>query len=86
MKLRKIDKLLKIIRQEVEARESSEGIHVNPAKMSGHQPQNPSGFPATANSLVTNSPNIQCSYCGSKHYSASCIKFSDLAGALRAYV
>ena len=33
-----IDKLLKIIKLEVEASESSEGTHVNPTKMMGHQP------------------------------------------------
>ena len=74
-----IDKLLKIIKLEVEARESSEGTHVNPTKMTGYQPQNPSGPPATANSLVTNSPSIQCVYCGSEHYSAFCTKFSDVS-------
>ena len=60
----RIDGLLKIVRQEVKAREASEGAAVNPAKVSVQSTQN-SSFNSTASSLVTNNHKLQCVYCAS---------------------
>ena len=73
----RIDDLLKIVRQEVEAREASEGAAVNPAKVSVKSTRN-SSFNSTASSLVTNNHKLQCVYCDGEHFSASCPKITTV--------
>lgn len=76
----KIEELLELIKQEVEARELSEGVKASEERNS--KPSNFSKSPkySTGNSLVSNEDqskrgmNIQCAYCKDFHYSASCEK------------
>ena len=68
----KITPLLTILRQEVEAREASEGSTINVVK-TPVQPSRPSSN-GTASSLVTNNYNVLCVYCNAPHFSASCDK------------
>ena len=71
----KIDKLLKIVKQEVEAREASEGTAVSTNKNPVPPARNPPCYP-TASSLVTNSHKPQCVYCDGEHFSSSCQKLT----------
>ena len=59
----RIDELLQIVKQEVEAREASEGATVNPARVPAQHVLNPP-INSTTSSLVTNNRKIQCVYCG----------------------
>ena len=72
----RITPLLMILRQEVEAREVSEGSTINvmrnPVQFS-RPPSNP-----TASSLVANSYNVHCVYCNAPHFSASCDKVLEV--------
>ena len=77
----KIEELLEIIKQEVEAREVSQSVKINEERItrpSGNQHRYPK--PPTASSLVTKeeSPKkphqVRCVYCNELHYSASCEK------------
>ena len=77
----KIEELLEIIKQEVEAREVSQSVKINEeriTKPSGNQHRYPK--PSTASSLVTkeDSPmkphQVRYVYCNELHYSASCEK------------
>ena len=71
----KIDNLLGVIKQEVEAREACEGTRLKP-----HVRQNttPHTNHSTASTFVTNGVGIQCVYCKGQHYSASCDKVQDV--------
>ena len=79
----KIDDLLKLIKQEVEAREVCENVKASDLKSKGgssdHGRRN---TPAAAALLVgwSNSKGhgIQCAYCRKSHYSASCEQFGDI--------
>ena len=75
----KIGDLLQVIQAEVEAREASENIKVNPARQAvpGQRFSNNPG--ATASSLFSGSGKIQCVYCGKDHFSASCSKISNIS-------
>ena len=73
----KIDNLLKIVKQEVEAREASEGAAVNTNKIPVPPCRNPP-FNPSANSLVTNNHKPQCVYCDGEHFSASCLKLTTV--------
>ena len=70
-----VEELLKVIKQEVVARELSDTVRVNEkTKNSGKK-----AFPPTAAALMTGdhtSRRIRCAYCKKEHYSASCVKFS----------
>ena len=72
-----IDELLRIVKQEVEAREASEGAAVNSARVPAQRVLNPP-INSTASSLVTNNRKIQCVYCGGDHFSASCSKITTV--------
>ena len=71
-----IDKLMSLLRKEVEAREATEMIKL-------HQVKNPinSGFhnplqtPPTAAALLASGLSVRCVYCHEAHYFASCTKF-----------
>ena len=72
---------MNVIREEVEAREASEGSKVsqlnspmssNRRQVSGHR-----GIPS-ASTLVSNEIHVQCVYCDGPHYSASCGKVSSI--------
>ena len=83
-----IDELLQIIQQEVEARETSEGTHVNPNRVPSHPPRAPVNHNPTTSSFVTNSGTVRCIYCNGEHYSASCMKVvnvNDQKDILRKY-
>ena len=73
----RIDELLRIVKQEVEAREASEGAAVNSARVPAQRVLNPP-INSTASSLVTNNRKIQCVYCGGDHFSASCSKITTV--------
>ena len=76
----KIDELLDVIRQEVEAKEISERVMATDQKPSTYHRNRPS----TASALFSKAePNdkgssvIKCVYCEAPHYSASCAKVTD---------
>jgi len=69
----KIDDLLEVIQNEVEAREASEGAKMNSARQPSTGQNFSSNSGATASSLYSSSGKIQCVYCGQDHFSASCI-------------
>lgn len=68
----KITPLLTTLRQEVEAREASEGSTINVIRTPVQPPRPPTN--GTASSLVANSYNVHCVYCNASHFSASCDK------------
>ena len=68
-----IDDLLRILKQEVEVREASEGAAVNPTRDSAQSHRSPS-FNSTASSIVTSNHKLQCVYYSGEHFSASCSK------------
>ena len=70
--------VLKIIKQEVEAREASENTHVNPPKSTNQSGRPPSSHNSTGSSLVINGSNVSCVYCHHNHFSASCTKVVEL--------
>ena len=72
----RITPLLTTLRQEVEAREASEGSTINVMKTPAQQSRPPSN--STASSLVANSYNVRCVYCNASHFSASCDKVVDV--------
>ena len=63
---------LLIIKQEVEARETSEGTRVNPSRATFLPNWTPTN--TTTGSFVTNSTGIRCVYCNGDHFSALCTK------------
>ena len=73
----KIGNLLKIAKQEVEAREASEGAVVNTNKIPVSPSRNPP-FNPSASSLVTNNHKPQCVYCDGGHFSASFLKLTTV--------
>ena len=73
-----IGNVLKIIKQEVEAREASENTHVNPPKSTNQSGRPPSSHNSTGSSLVINGSNVSCVYCHHNHFSASCTKVVEL--------
>ena len=68
----KIGLLLTILKEEVEAREASEGSMVNTTKSFGPLNKGPSN--RTASSLVANKykVHVHCVYCNGENFSASC--------------
>ena len=83
-----IDELLQIIRQEVEARETSEGTRVNPNRVPFHPPRAPVNHNPTTGSFITNGGIVRCVYCNGEHYSASCMRVvnvNDRKDILRKY-
>ena len=75
----KIEDLLKVIQAEVEAREASENVKVNPVRHTVPPQRLPSNTNATASSLFSSSGKIQCIYCGKDHFSVSCSKIPSVA-------
>ena len=75
----KIEDLLKVIQAEVEAREASENVKVNPVRHTVPPQRLSSNTNATASSLFSSSGKIQCVYCGKDHFSASCNKIPSVA-------
>ena len=67
--------MLKIIKQEVEARENT---FVNPTRSTSHSVHPPVSHNPTGSSLVINSSNVSCVYCHQNHFSASCTKVVNL--------
>ena len=68
---------MKVIREEVEAREASEGSKVSqlnlPVSSNRRQVSGQRSIPS-ASTLVSNEVHVQCAYCDGSHYSASCSK------------
>ena len=73
-----IDALLDVIKQEVKARETSEGTHVNPNKATSYNSRSQATSNPTTSSFVTNSNTIRCVYCSGDHFSASSTKIIDV--------
>jgi len=73
-----VAQVLKIIKQEVEAREASENTFVNPTRSTSHSVRPPVSHNPTGSSLVINSSNVSCVYCHQNHFSASCTKVVNL--------
>ena len=69
----KLDELMNVIREEVEAREASEGGKLKSSGTSGQNRVSTNCSPS-ASALVTSEVRIHCAYCGAPHYSASCDK------------
>ena len=69
-----ITELLRIIKQEVEAREASESTHVSTPRLPKHTGRSASSPNSTVSALVTSGSNICCVYCNENHFSASCTK------------
>ena len=69
--------LLELIKQEVEARESSEQVKIHVMKPQGGGVTNRGSSNYTASSLVSNT-SIRCVYCNESHYSASCKRVSNV--------
>ena len=69
-----IEELLQTIKQEVEARETSEGTRVNPSRATFLSNRTPTNSNPTTGSFITNSTGIRCVYCNGDHFSASCTK------------
>ena len=70
-----VEELLRVIKQEVVARELSDTVRVNEKTTNSGK----KAFPPTAAALMAGdhtSRRIRCAYCKEKHYSASCVKFS----------
>ena len=81
--------ILDVIRQEVEAREISEGVKVNADKPNPtyNQMKTPSAAALSANVNESTRPlpagnQIKCAYCRGGHYSASCDRVTDLLARL----
>ena len=77
-----IDDLITVIKVEVEAQETSEGVKLGTSRPLGQPPyRNPSStYPtqSTASALVcSNQFKIRCAYCGEDHFSASCSKITN---------
>ena len=77
--------ILDVIRQEVEAREISEGVKVNTDKPNPtyNQMKTPSAAALCTNVNESTRPvpagnQIKCAYCRGGHYSASCDRVTDL--------
>ena len=76
----KIDELLDVIRQEVEAKEISERVRATDQKPSTYHRNRPSTASALFSKAELNdkgSSLIKCVYCEAPHYSASCAKVTD---------
>ena len=76
-----ISEILDVIRNEVEAREMSDGVKV----VQSDKSKFPSKPPSLSTFLVNNGPNkpnIKCVYCSGDHYSASCAKVADKSSRL----
>ena len=72
----KIEELLKTIKSEIKARETSEAIKAQEVQGRKHN-HGLRKFPPTANALVSiqgKDFQLQCVYCSGEHYSASCTK------------
>lgn len=72
-----IDELLQVLRIEVEARETSEGVGVHEARSSTNSSSHQRPPRTTTSAMAaqdTGSGNVMCVYCRESHYSASCTK------------
>ena len=83
-----IDDLITVIKVEVEARETSEGVKLGTSRPLRQPPyRNPSSTystQSTASALVSsNQFKIRCAHCGEDHFSASCLKISDISDSKR---
>ena len=69
----KIETIMEIVKAEVEAREASEGVKINPQRNQNtgfNQRSHASHH--TASSLYAGSKRVQCAFCNEEHFSASC--------------
>ena len=74
----KIEEILEVVKVEVEAREASESVKVNPQHNQNVGFSHKSSH-YTANSLYAGSGKVQCVYCSEDHFSASCPKVSSVS-------
>ena len=70
----KIENVLKIIKQEVEAREVSEGAAISNSKTTPVPPR----VPPTISSFMASHYKPQCVFCEGDHFSASCMKVTEI--------
>ena len=77
-----INKLLKVIQAEVEAREMSDTMKIQEKKGTETTPTPKRGFsPGTANSLLARSGDgsgIRCAFCNGEHYSSACEEVKEI--------
>ena len=73
-----INRLMNTIQKEVEAREASEGARILTPRPAIPPRNTPNGNGSSASSLITNTQNIKCVYCGEIHYSAACKKVTNV--------
>ena len=83
-----IDDLITVIKVEVEARETNEGVKLGTSRPLGQPPyRNPSStYPTQSTASASVSSNqfkIRCAYCGEDHFSASCSKITDISDGKR---
>ena len=71
---------MEIVKAEVEAREASEGVKINPQRNQNtgfNQRSHASHH--TASSLYAGSKRVQCAFCNEEHFSASCQKVTRVS-------
>ena len=73
-----INHLMDTILKEVEAREASEGAKILTPRPAVPPRTSHNGNGSTASSLITNTHNIKCVYCGEIHYSAAYKKVTSI--------
>ena len=77
----KLDKLMGVVKAEVEAREASEGArlvsHKSSSSNHNFKPTTGHNVPS-AGTFITNEFKLQCAYCEGAHYLASCEKVQNV--------
>ena len=72
-----------VIKVEVEARETSEGVKFNlsrpPGQPPSRNPSSPHPPQSTASALLSSNFKVKCAYCNEDHFSASCSKITDIS-------
>ena len=73
-----VNRLMDTIQKEVEVREASEGARILTPRPAVPPRNTPNGNGSSASSLITNTQNIKCVYCGEIYYSAACKKVTNV--------
>ena len=74
----KIEDLIAVIRGEVEVREASESVKVNPTRLPLTVPRPLNNPSSTESSLFSSEGKVRYVYCGKDHYSASCNNITSI--------
>ena len=73
-----INHLMDTILKEVEAREANGGARILTSRPAVFSKTSHNGNGSTTSSLITNTYNIKCVYCGKIHYSTTCKKVTSV--------